>query len=227
MRIAICDDENEERQILIQYITAFNSSLAVDSFDSSLDLLLSAKHTSYNIVFMDIEMPEPNGFDTAVTLRSFKNPPLVIFVTKSNSYTIQGYGVAFRYLQKPIQYNTFASVLALALQEVSPAKISIQCNGMQNILSVRDIIYSDVLDHSVTIHTKSKEYKTRMSLAELVNALSSSAFASPHKSYLVNMNYVQSVGSNSITLKYIDESIPLSKGKRKQFILELGDFIGQ
>lgn len=227
MRIAICDDETEARQLMIKYIAQFDSSLEVDSFASSSDLLLSAKRTNYDIVFMDIEMPNPNGFDTAVTLRSFASPPLVIFVTKSSSYTIQGYGIAFRYLPKPIFYHAFASVLTLALQEVSPAKISIQCHGTQHILSVRDILYAEVLDHAVTIHTKSREYRTRLALSELKEMLSPYDFASPHKSYLVNLDCVLSTDSNTIALIDTDQPIPLSKGKRAAFIKKLGDYIGR
>ena len=66
---------------------------------------------------MDIEMRSPNGYDAAVSLMQNEARPLIIFVTKSSSYTILGYGVSFRYLKKPISYDAFSAVLKLALRK--------------------------------------------------------------------------------------------------------------
>ena len=226
MRIAICDDEQSERTLLMRYVQQYDTKLLVEEYESAVELLQNEK-TTYDIIFMDIEMPSFNGFDAAVDLRKTNHPPLIIFVTKSNSYTIQGYGVAFRYLQKPISYDTFSTVLSLAIKEKQPARISIFCDGAQRILPIKSILYCEALDHNVTVHTRGGNYTTRMTLSELIALLPSSDFASPHKSYLVNLNFVQSIETNRIHLAESEETLPLSKGKRKQFIQQLGDYIGR
>ena len=226
MRIAICDDEQSERTLLMRYVQQYDTKLLVEEYESAVELLQNEK-TTYDIIFMDIEMPSFNGFDAAVDLRKTNHPPLIIFVTKSNSYTIQGYGVAFRYLQKPISYDTFSTVLSLAIKEKQPARISIFCDGAQRILPIKSILYCEALDHNVTVHTRGGNYTTRMTLSELIALLPSSDFASPHKSYLVNLNFVQSIETNRIRLAESEETLPLSKGKRKQFIQQLGDYIGK
>lgn len=229
MRIAICDDEEEQRGLLAVYCKKYNTSLSVDTYSAALDLLLASNRLSYDIIFMDIEMPEPNGFEVAEALKKKPNPPLVIFVSKSNSYTIQGYGIAFRYLQKPVAYEVFETVFSLATKECEPVKIPFISEGVYHVLSVKDILYCEAFDHSLTVHTRKSSYTSRMSLSELISQLPAEDFAQPHKSFLVNMSYVQSVDATNVMLESIAGKIqlPLSKGKRKSFIQKLGDYIGR
>lgn len=229
MRIAICDDEADQRKVMLSFARQYNPTLAVDTYDAAIDLLLAAEKVPYDVVFMDIEMPSPNGFEVAEQLRMKANHPLVIFVTKSSSYTIQGYGVAFRYLAKPISYTLFSTALSLALKEREPEKISIVCDGVYHVVTVNQILYCEAMDHKLTIHTLGNCLYSRMTLTEFISQLPVEDFAQPHKSYLVNLNYVQSVGQSNVILtsNQSDIPIPLSKGKRKQFIQRLGDYIGR
>lgn len=229
MRIAVCDDEHKQQEVLIKLIHRFDSNLIIDLYDAALDLLLAADQIPYDIVFMDIEMPSPNGFEIAEALKKKQNSPLIIFVTKSHAYTIQGYGIAFRYLPKPISYETLENTLSLAIKEREPEKIPFMCEGRYYILSVNEIAYCESLDHNLTIHTVSRSYTARIPLSDIAMQLPSEDFAQPHKSFLLNLNYVQSVGLNNVTLNLKNASIqlPLSKGKRKLFIQKLGDYIGR
>ena len=229
MRIAICDDERLQREQLITYCKRYDSSLSVDTFFSAIDLLMAIECVSYDIVLMEIEMPPPNGFEVAEALKKRVPSPLVIFISKSSTYTIQGYGVAFRYLQKPIAYETFESVISLAIKECEPQKISFLCNGVFHILRVNEIIYCEAFDHNLTVHTCNGSYTARMTLSEFQKQLPTEDFGQPHKSYIVNLNYVQSVGASNIMLasNSRERHIPLSKGKRKNFIQKLGDYIGR
>lgn len=229
MRIAICDDELEEQKVLSEYIHKFKATLKVDTYNAALDLLLATDQIAYDIVFMDIEMPAPNGFEVAEILKRKQNSPLVIFVTKSNSYTIQGYGIAFRYLPKPISYEMFVTTLSLAIKEREPEKIPFMSEGTYHVISVNDIIYCESLDHNLTVHTTQRCHTARTSLSDITSQLPSEDFAQPHKSFLINLKYVQSVDANCVTLAWGNNSeiIPLSKGKRKLFIQKLGDYIGR
>ena len=213
----------------MEYIHRYKDTIKVDVYGAALDLLLAADQVNYDIVFMDIEMPAPNGFEVAELLKKKKHSPLVIFVTKSHSYTIQGYGIAFRYLPKPISYEMLENALSLAAKECEPEKISFTSEGTLHVLSINEITYCESLDHTLTVHTTTKNHTSRTSLAEISTQLPSEDFAQPHKSFLVNLKYVQSVDSNNVTLGWRNTTItlPLSKGKRKQFIKKLGDYIGR
>lgn len=227
MRIAVCDDEPEQLELLLNYCRRFDSALPVTPYETAQALLAEA--SGLDIVFLDIEMPAPNGFEVAQELRKKANPPLVIFVTHSSRYTILGYGIAFRYLQKPVSYEDFAATLSLAIKELQPAKIPFVSDGVCYLLPVNEILYCEVLDHELTVYSIQERYTARSFMAELLRQLPSDEFAQPHKSYLVNLNYVYSVGANTVTLASGGNPIqvPLSKGKRKEFIQRLGEHIGR
>ena len=141
MRIAICDDEPKELELLHSFLLRYDATLPYTLFSSAQDLL-DASSTFFDIIFMDIEMRSPNGYDAAVSLMQNEARPLIIFVTKSSSYTILGYGVAFRYLKKPISYDAFSAVLKLALAEVVPQKLPITVSGETILLAIQDIYIS-------------------------------------------------------------------------------------
>ncbi len=227
--MAICDDERESREELVGYCRKYGHGLIVSSYSSAFSLLLESDTKQFDIVIMDIEMSAPNGFEVATILRKKKIPPVIIFVTKSNAYTIQGYGVAFRYLPKPVTYEVFAEALSLAIKSVSPTKISIFSNSKSYILSIDTILYFESLDHTVTVHTLTNKLPSRVTLQEIAMKLSEEDFVQPHKSYLVNLAFVHSVENDCI---YVGQSspltrIPLSKGKRKAFIRLLGEYIAK
>ena len=229
MRIAVCDDEKDQMELLVNYSKTYNSTLTVDAYFSALDLLLASDRIAYDIVFMDIEMPSPNGFEVAEKLKRKASSPLIIFVSKSSIYTIQGYGIAFRYLQKPVTYEVFETVLTLAIKEREPVKIQFVSDGSVYIIAVNEIMYCEALDHRLTVHTKKGNYTSRIPLAEFVMQLPCEDFAQPHKSFVVNLNYVQRIDTNNVELVSNTSTVilPLSKGKRKQFIQKLGDYIGR
>ena len=82
MRIAICGDEADQREVMLSFVCQYNPTLAIDTYDAAIDLLLAVEKIPYDIVFMDIEMPAPNGFEIAQQLKVKSNSPLVIFVTR-------------------------------------------------------------------------------------------------------------------------------------------------
>lgn len=227
MVVAVCDDERESRENLVSYCEQYGHSISVCSYSSAFNVLVDSESKHFDIVVMDIEMSAPNGFEVASILRQRKVPPLVIFVTKSSAYTIQGYGIAFRYLPKPVSYEAFADVLTLAIKAIEPTKITYLSNGVSYILPVDTILYCESLDHTLTVHTLTANLPSRISLQEISGKLSGESFAQPHKSYLVNLAFVYKVDHDCVYLLQNKQlvRIPLSKGKRKTFIRLLGEYV--
>ena len=105
MRIAICDDEEQFRAGLRALITKLIGDLdpEINSFHDGHDLLAEFDRKPYDIVFLDIEMPEMDGITLARTLRSRSSEVLIVFLTGHVEYAIEGYEVnALRYLTKPV-----------------------------------------------------------------------------------------------------------------------------
>ena len=124
MRIAICDDEHQERLNIEILVKRYAPELSVSPFSSADELLIASKTTFFPLIFLDIEMDNTNGFEAAKELMSGSAKPLIVFVTKSTEYTIRGYDVAFHYLVKPLNEEKFHEVLERALRLIIPRYFS-------------------------------------------------------------------------------------------------------
>ena len=117
LRIAVCDDEEKERASLRQLLVMELNVAHVDCYASGDDLLEAGK--SYNLIFLDIEMPGTSGMETARRLRRDKRSDLLVFLTAYDRYMPSAFEVrAFRYLLKPWKKEDISSVLQAAYQEI-------------------------------------------------------------------------------------------------------------
>ena len=90
---------------------------------------LQMQKKSFDLLLLDIEMPS-NGFQLAQSLIQMEKHPLVVFVTKRHEYAVQGYGVAFRYLVKPLDQTLFAAAMDAVLQELNSKHFTIEYDGI-------------------------------------------------------------------------------------------------
>jgi len=224
VRIAICDDERKDLMHLQALVNKYDSSIAVSSFESAESLLGGVKEQHCDIILLDIEMDGMNGFTAAEVLSTMKNPPLIVFVTNSGEYTYRGYEVAFRYLPKPVNYAVLADVLSAAIRKISSQKITITVEGSSHVLPIDSIHYFESFGHNLTVHTTAKDYICRTKLNEVESLLPGNSFASPHKGYLVNLDYVDTVGEDSLSLSN-DVIIPISRRKKQEFERALFRFV--
>lgn len=105
MKLALCDDDAADLELLAGYCRQYDPALPIHCFSSAAALLERDAQDPFDIVFLDIEMAHPNGYEAAVELSRRECPPAVIFTTQSFSYAVRGYGLALRYLPKPITYE--------------------------------------------------------------------------------------------------------------------------
>ena len=150
LHIAICDDEIEDLSQALDLVKIYDKSnqLQITTFLRAADLL--EKVTQYSFVLLDIEMEPPSGFDIAKALISEDNAPTIIFTTKSNAYALKGYGIAIRYLQKPLMYESLSEALDIAIADATAHRLTIQVDSVlhtvrsiyRNIWSLRKRTYS-------------------------------------------------------------------------------------
>ena len=142
-------------------------------------------------IFLDADFCRLNGLELGAQLIRLSPKPVIVFTTQSLSYAVRGYGIAMRYLPKPITYETFSDVMKLAMERILPQKISIFSNGTQMFIPINEIMYFEVLRHQPLIHLSSGEnISVRSTLTEAISQVPPSIFAQPHKSYYINMEYV-------------------------------------
>lgn len=210
LNILICDDESAvatdlERRIRSQ--PNFSERTMQVCCLTQPDEMLAADLAAYDLLFLDIDMGKVNGMDLARRLRRAGQDSVLIFVTNFIEYAPEGYEVdAFRYLSKqqlelrlPVYFAD-----ALAVCRTRKHVIDIPCVGGSLSIPIHSIIYIESIDHEQRIHLNRKEKNTqytRMTIAELTEQLSSHGFLLIHRSFLVNMAYLQKLQSTGALLE--------------------------
>lgn len=223
MRIAVCDDEERDLNALCDLLSVCDVGCLPDRYDAAEPLL--DKAGCYDLVFLDIEMGKPNGYEIASRLVLRTPHPLIVFVTHTEAYAVRGYGIAFRYLLKPVCAKALGEVLGAAERELRANSITVFVDGTATILDVREILYAEVLDHTAVLHTLNGTYCFRAALRELESQLPARCFAAPHQSYLVNLQYVRAAEPQAVLMTNGDR-IPVSRRRRQEFQRQLHGWLG-
>lgn len=224
MKIAVCDDDKKDLAIIQDFIRTYDAGLQCDVFHSAVDLLNAHKKEAYDLMFLDIEMKPLSGFEAAKKLSADVDKPLIIFVTNSSKYTIQGYEVAFRYVVKPAAYDQIEQVLNAALEKIVPKKMLVEVNGRSQMISTRDIYYFEVFDHNVRICTQYNVYDCRDSLKNIEEMLSGGNFIRPHNSFLINLEHVVSASQTEFIMRD-KHVISISRKKKDEVFKALHQYM--
>lgn len=225
MKIAICDDESADLGLIQNYCRQYDPGIETAVFTSGEALLSAYKKEYYDLVFLDIEMEPLNGLELGAELMSCPQKPVIIFTTHSLNYALRGYGIALRYLPKPITYPVFQKAMEAALDIILPQKIWIRTNDAQLHISIREILYFEVLQHRVTVHLNCGDVIImRGSLAEIIAHVPHRSFVQAHKSYFINMEYIDHVTGLDIVMTNGD-IIPIARSRKDQFLRCLSKFM--
>lgn len=203
LSVLICDDdaqilahlEQEARRVL-----SANGIEAKIAAYSDSDALTDSVLFSCDIALLDIdfENAKRNGMDIARSIRAFREDTVIIFVTNFIEYAPEGYEVrAFRYILKNRlereleQYILEAADLLRSHNDI----YKLQVNGEIIDVPVKDILYLEVMHHSVTVYVKdgksTRTYSLYASLSDMEKELEPLGFLRIHKSYLVNMRHLR------------------------------------
>ena len=122
IEIAVCDDEQIYIDRIVKYIEVYSEEYELDinvtAYNSGNSLLkdIEDDQSKYDIIFLDVEMPNIDGVDTARKIRKITKDVIICFVTSYDKYAIQAYGVeALAYVVKPVAYAELKRVLARAV----------------------------------------------------------------------------------------------------------------
>ena len=175
---------------------------------------------------MDIEMEPPNGFEVAKKLSDMANAPVIIFVTKSNAYAMKGYGIATRYLQKPIVQDDFIEAMDAAVADATAHRLTFQVDSATVSIMLRDVQYIEAFGHYAVVHTNHNAYRFRSTLKDVLSRLPKGYFVAPHKSYIVNLEHIHSATASEITLD-CGAVVPIGRKRAQEFNEALYRFLGR
>lgn len=231
IKIAVCDDEKIVRTKLVliikEYFAEIGRPVWVADYKTGSGLLKA--NVRFDIVFLDVEMPELNGIDTAVKLREWDVNSKIIYVTNYGNYKGKAYKVhAFDYINKPVRENAIFDVLKEAVRYLDHAseKQKFAFNTEEGVVTLEldDIYYIEYLFRKSIINTSKGKYAALYSLKELLAKLHKFNFTSPHKSYIVNMLHVKCVKGFYIYMEN-EERVPLAQKRAVGFKAEFNDFL--
>lgn len=225
MKIAICDDEPQALARLAALLAEYDPGIQVDAFSAAADLYRSAQTATYDAVLLDIEMESPNGYEIARHLAREDAHPIILFVTNSASYAVQGYGLALRYLLKPLTLEALSDAMDAVRQELRRNRLTVTLEGSSHVLQVHDIVYAEVINHHVTLHTTVGSISFRATLKDLTSQLPGHWFCAPHQSYVVNLLHVRTVSAQEVALTD-GTRIPISRRRHREFLRSFHRFLG-
>ena len=224
MRIAICDDEKNIRELIKGKIANQYPNANIIFYNSGEELLLS--DNPIDILFLDIQMQGKNGMETARELRKKDKKIIIIFVTAVEEYVFQAFDVgAFHYIVKPINNTKFTEVLHRAIEEWNAKQptnqepeekyLMINNGGVHIKVTIDDIVYAEVFNRKVVIHKLNETIEYYGKMADL-EALAGDSFFRPHRAYLINFKYVEKYDATTI---YLEKGTALmAKQKYPEFV---------
>ena len=231
MNIAICEDNKESIVLLKDHISRFDTkNVNVDVYDNGESLIdkYSVSSHIYDVVFMDMEMGNMNGIETANIIREYDDHVIIVFVTSHTKYMRESFQcLPFRYLLKPVSYEEFEDVFSKICAKLSKERKTISFNENKKLVRLYcdDIIYCESEGHYTWIYTKADKYKVCKSLSDIYKQVDFDLLHRVDKSYVVNFSCVQSVAENNNQLNNTRQLIPISRSYKKDFLKKFTNFI--
>ncbi len=242
----IIDDEKHARLTLNQLILSFlgNRLKVVDMASSVAEGVSAIKNHNPDIVFLDIEMPAQNGF---ALFQHFEEVPFeVVFCTAYEQYAIEAIKVAaFDYLLKPVNHDDIAKLMdrfekSRLSAETNKARIntlvsnfSAEGNVFNSIAlptkdgyqmeKIPEIMYCRAMESYCEVHLKKHiNYLVSRTLKDMEQILPDELFFRIHKSFLVNLNYVQTfVKAENLIILHNGEQLEVAHRRSDEFLKRL------
>ncbi len=220
--IAVCDDEVMECSRMATKIRGILDEMEVPctirQFYSGRELLQSSE--TFDIIFLDIIMDGPDGMKTARLVREKAFDKLLVFISASRDYVFDAYDVeAFQYLLKPVEDKKLKSVLRKAVrktEERSQAFIIVSRERQKKKLFLDDIYYFEIRGRMIDAHGRGGIFSYYEQIGLLERELQGKGFVRCHKSYLVNLKYVDVYNRQELVLDN-GERIAIAKRRYEAF----------
>lgn len=233
IRIAIVEDEASASSQLVQYIERYCEKSGilheVKIFDNPVSFL-DAYKVDFDVIFLDIMMPDMDGIRAAHKVRERDGEVPIIFVTNMRQFAIKGYEVgALDFIVKPVSYYGFEIAFRKALRAIAQrqeAQVTVFVRGGAKRVAVSDLRYVEVSLHRLIYHLIEESVETGGNLKDVEQALYPLGFRRCNHCYIVNMRYVTEIRENSVILGPGAEELQVSRSKKKAFLGELSKYWG-
>lgn len=244
IRCIIVDDEKPARDELAYLLSSINDIMVVGEAENGIQAIRKAIEEKPQLVFLDVNMPGINGIDVAKELTALEPKPLIVFITAYDSYALSAFEVsAFDYLLKPVSEERLRNSLDRIRSMVSSREARVldkldklsgelglsrstrivgYQNGMLFPIELDEILFLTLEEKNTIVVCERGKFQINGTLSELQEKLSDRKFFRSHKSYIVNLDRIDSIepwfnSTYNIHIKGIDETIPVSRTYAKAF----------
>lgn len=225
IRIAICDDDEYTLNVLKSAIdrefSKHTDDYNVNCYSNGILLLDDNKHTAFDVLFLDIDMPKISGFEIAQQFRESFLQCFIIFVTSHADLVYRSFDFQpFNFIQKePAESfdKTLSSVIDKLMEHMKQhKKIVLENDEETAVIYYHNIIYIESNKHYLKYHIQNKETPLiiRGSINEMESEISSYDFVRIHRSYIVNLKYIKSIDKKigKVYINYNGTRKPLAMG---------------
>jgi DNA-binding LytR/AlgR family response regulator len=230
MNCIIVDDDKLSCKILEEFANRSPSLNLIGSFSDAVAARnFFTTRKDIDLIFLDVEMPEMDGFDF---IGSLDFPPNIIIVSAAEEYALKAFDFnVVDYLLKPISYGRFCKAIDKTAKYYT--RNEVPANGNDEIfiksgsslvkLKLKDIIFVEALENYVTLNTSEEKFTIHFTMKAIESQLPSSIFARVHRSYIINKSMVQAIKENSLDLLLGEtvKTIPVGKSYRDSFLNDI------
>jgi two-component system LytT family response regulator len=228
------DDEPLARSNLLVLLSRDPEIEIVGQCGSGIEALDEIRKSKPDLVFLDVQMPECDGFDVLEQLGE-DQPRAIVFVTAYDQYALRAFEAgALDYLLKPFDNARFERALQRAKQNLQgdkasphkPERIIVKSAGQILFVKPAEIDWVEAADYYSCLHVGTRTHLVRRSMAELESQLDPSTFCRVHRSAIVNLHRVAGLqtgqeGESEVLLQ-TGERLRLSRRYRAQLQERLG-----
>ncbi|WP_370033442.1 LytR/AlgR family response regulator transcription factor [Flavobacterium sp. 28YEA47A] len=228
IRCLVVDDEPLARHSIIDFIEKIDFLEVIGSCASALEASEYVQNGQVDLLFLDINMPYLSGLEF---LDSLERPPMAIFTTAYSEHALEGYRLQIvDYLLKPITFQRFYqaslkaqqlfSLTASAKQQIpaDPFLYIRQGEGFQKI-SWTDILYIEGMQNYAKLHFKNQILVIHQTMISLEETLPKEKFFRIHKSFLVNIDHIDSIAGGRLFIN--GQQLPISRTRREALLKEV------
>jgi DNA-binding LytR/AlgR family response regulator len=230
MNCIIVDDDKMSCKLLEGYVGKSASLNLVGIFSDSVSARNElSKRKDIDLIFLDVEMPEIDGFEF---IGSLEYPPNIIIVSSGVEYAIKAFDFnVVDYLLKPIAYARFCKAIDKTTRYFSrketpntgDQEIFIKKGSALVKLKLKDIIYVEALENYVTVNTLEEKFTIHFTMKAIENQLPNALFTRVHRSYIINKSLILAIKENSLDLRVGDgvKNIPVGKSFRDTLLNDI------
>jgi len=227
MKILIVDDEKLAISRL-QRLLNDEGFEDITSFDNPNDALKECTKTKYDLIFLDISMPDMTGIELANKILQLESKSFIVFQTAFSEYALEAFQTGgMGYLLKPVDTKELKQIINKAIvyvndSEVEEKKIIAKRGDKLYLIQLDDIFYIRADLDEVIIRIKETDAYVRKKIGDLEKQLSHKNFFRIHRSYIINVDKVksmQSIEQSKLEISFdgIDEIVTSSKDGAKEF----------